>query len=157
MKLLRFLITHSMALALALGVMLGFYLLPILTEPEGPSVSEVTYSSQQALYKTRFDKEVTGSDLLHWGEGDVSISKTSISLMGSLAPGPDYFLYLTKNLVDSRESFLEIKADSLKVGPIRTFDNFIVPLDESVDLEQYAAVVVWCETFSQFITSASYR
>ena len=155
MKLFRFLITHSMALAL--GVMLGFYLLPILTEPEGPSVSEVTYSSQQALYKTRFDKEVAGSDLLHWGEGDVSISKTSISLMGSLAPGPDYFLYLTKNLVDSRESFLEIKADSLKVGPIRTFDNFIVPLDESVDLEQYAAVVVWCETFSQFITSASYR
>jgi hypothetical protein len=155
MKLLRFLITHSMALAL--GVMLGFYLLPILTEPEGPSVSEVTYSSQQALYKTRFHKEVAGSDLLHWGEGDVSISKASISLMGSLAPGPDYFLYLTKNLVDSRESFLEIKADSLKVGPIRTFDNFIVPLDESVDLEQYAAVVVWCETFSQFITSASYR
>ena len=155
MKLFRFLITHSMALAL--GVMLGFYLLPILTEPEGPSVSEVTYSSQQALYKTRFDKEVAGSDLLHWGEGDVSISKTSISLMGSLAPGPDYFLYLTKNLVDSRESFLEIKAVSLKVGPIRTFGNFIVPLDESVDLEQYAAVVVWCETFSQFITSASYR
>ena len=144
-------------MALALGVMLGIYLLPILTAPEGPTVSEVVSSSQQALYQTRFDREVAGSDLIHWGEGDVSISKTSISLMGSLAPGPDYFLYLTKNLVDSRKSFLEIKADSLKVGPIRTFDNFIVPLDESIDLEQYAAVVVWCETFSQFITSASYR
>ena len=155
MRLLRFLITHSMALAL--GVMLGIYLLPILTAPEGPSVSEVKSSSQQAIYKARFHKDATGSDLIHWGEGDVSISKTSISLMGSLAPGPDYFLYLTKNLVDSRKSFLEIKADSLKVGPIRTFDNFIVPLDESIDLEQYAAVVVWCETFSQFITSASYR
>jgi len=155
MRLLRFLITHSMALAL--GVMLGIYLLPILTAPEGPTVSEVASSSQQALYQTRFHREVAGSDLIHWGEGDVSISKTSISLMGSLAPGPDYFLYLTKNQVDSRESFLEIKADSLKVGPIRTFDNFIVPLDESIDLEQYAAVVVWCETFSQFITSASYR
>ena len=144
-------------MALALGVMLGIYLLPILTAPEGPTVSEVVSSSQQALYQTRFDREVAGSDLIHWGEGDVFISKTSISLMGSLAPGPDYFLYLTKNLVDSRKSFLEIKADSLKVGPIRTFDNFIVPLDESIDLEQYAAVVVWCETFSQFITSASYR
>ena len=155
MRLLRFLITHSMALAL--GVMLGIYLLPILTAPEGPSVSEVKSSSQQAIYKARFHKKAAGSDLIHWGEGDVSISKTSISLMGSLAPGPDYFLYLTKNLVDSRKSFLEIKADSLKVGPIRTFDNFIVPLDESIDLEQYAAVVVWCETFSQFITSASYR
>ena len=155
MKFLGFLVTHT--IALVLGVALGIYLLPILTAPEGPSVSEVTSSSQQALYKTRFHKDVAGSDLIHWGEGTVSINKTNISLMGSLAPGPDYFLYLTKNLVDTGDSFLQIKADSLKVGPIRTFDNFIVPLDESVDLEQYAAIVVWCETFSQFITSASYR
>ncbi len=137
--------------------MLGIYLLPILTAPEGPSVSEVASSSEQALYKTRFHKQVAGSDLIHWGEGDVSINKASISLMGSLAPGPDYFLYLTKNLVDTSDSFLSIKQDSLKVGPIRTFDNFIVPLDESVDLEQYSAVVVWSETFSLFITSASFR
>jgi len=155
MKFLGFLVTHT--IALVLGVALGIYLLPILTAPEGPSISEVTSSSQQALYKTRFHKDVAGSDLIHWGEGTVSINKTNISLMGSLAPGPDYFLYLTKNLVDTGDSFLQIKADSLKVGPIRTFDNFIVPLDESVDLEQYAAIVVWCETFSQFITSASYR
>jgi hypothetical protein len=155
MKLLGFLITHT--IALVLGVALGIYLLPILTAPEGPSVSEVTSSSQEALYKTQFHKNVAGSDLIHWGEGTVSINKTNISLMGSLAPGPDYFLYLTKNLVDTGDSFLEIKADSLKIGPIRTFDNFIVPLDESVDIEQYAAIVVWCETFSQFITSASYR
>ena len=155
MKLLRFLITHTMSLTL--GVMLGIYLLPILTAPEGPSVAEVTSSSQQALYKTRFHKKVAGSDLIHWGEGDVSISKTSISLMGSLAPGPDYFLYLTKKPVDTRKAFLQIKADSLKVGPIRTFDNFILPLDESIDLQQYSAIVVWCEAFSQFITSASYR
>ena len=155
MRFLGFLITHS--IALVLGIMLGIYLLPILTAPEGPSVSEVASSSEQALYKTRFHKQVAGSDLIHWGEGAVSINESSISLMGSLAPGPDYFLYLTKNLVDTGDSFLEIKAESLKVGPIRTFDNFIVPLDESVDIEQYAAIVVWCETFSQFITSASYR
>jgi hypothetical protein len=155
MKLTGFLITHT--IALVLGVALGIYLLPILTAPEGPSASEVTASSQQALYKTTFHKDVAGSNIIYWGEGTVSINKTNISLLGSLAPGPDYILYLTKNLVDTRGSFLEIKADSLKVGPITTFDNFIVPLDESVDLEQYAAIVVWCETFSQFITSASYR
>jgi len=155
MKLLRFLITHAMALAL--GVMLGIYLLPILTAPEGPTNAEVEVSSQLAFYKTRFHKSVPGSDLIHWGEGEVFLSKTSISLVGSLAPGPDYFLYLTKNLVDTGDSFLAIKQESLKVGPIRTFDNFIVPLDESVDLQQYSAVVVWCETFSQFITAANYR
>jgi len=155
MALLRFLITHT--IALALGVMLGIFLLPVLTATEGPSVTEVESSSQQALYKSRFHKGVAGSNLILWGEGDVSISKSSISLKGSLAPGPDYYLYLAKNLVDTRGSFLAIKQDSLKVGPIRTFNNFIVPLDESVDLGQYAAVVVWSETFSLFVTSASYR
>ena len=155
MRLLRFLLTHT--ITLVLGVMLGIYLLPILTAPTGPTIEEVESSSQQAFYKTRFHKSVPGSNLIHWGEGEVFLSKTSISLMGSLAPGPDYFLYLTKNLVDTRDSFLAIKQDSLLVGPIRTFDNFIVPLDESVDLDQYAAIVVWCETFSQFITAANYR
>ena len=155
MKLLRFFITHTMVLVL--GVMLGIYLLPILTAPEGPTRSEVEFSSLQALYKTRFHKSVPGSDLIHWGEGEVFLGKSSISLMGSLSPGPDYFLYLTKNLVDTGDSFRAIKQDSLKVGPIKTFDNFIVPLDESVDLQQYSAIVVWCETFSQFITAANYR
>jgi len=155
MRLMRFLITHT--ITLVLGVMLGIYLLPILTAPAGPTIEEVESASQQAFYKTRFHKSVPGSDLIHWGEGEVFLSKSSISLMGSLAPGPDYFLYLTKNLVDTGDSFLAIKQDSLKVGPIRTFDNFIVPLDESVDLDQYAAIVVWCETFSQFITAANYR
>ncbi len=155
MRLMRFLITHT--ITLVLGVMLGIYLLPILTAPTGPTIAEVESASQQAFYKTRFHKSVPGSDLIHWGEGEVFLSKSSISLMGSLAPGPDYFLYLTRNLVDTGDSFLAIKQDSLKVGPIRTFDNFIVPLDESVDLDQYAAIVVWCETFSQFITAANYR
>jgi len=155
MKLFRFLITHT--ITLVLGVMLGFYLLPILTAVEGPSIAEIATLSGKSLYKTRFHKEVAGSNLIHWGEGEISISKSSISLIGSLAPGPDYYLYLTRNLVDTSQSFLDIKADSLKVGPIRTFDNFIVPLDKSVDLEEYTAIVVWCETFSQFITSAKFR
>ena len=86
---MRFLITHAMALAL--GVMLGIYLLPILTAPEGPTNAEVEVSSQLAFYKTRFHKSVPGSALIHWGEGEVFLSKSSISLMGSLSPGPDYF------------------------------------------------------------------
>jgi hypothetical protein len=44
----------------------------------------------------------------------------------------------------------------VRVGDVRTFDNFVVPVPESVDVAQYAAVIVWCETFSQFITAARY-
>jgi hypothetical protein len=45
----------------------------------------------------------------------------------------------------------------VRVGDVKTFKNFVVPMPESVDPNRYSAVVVWCETFSQFITAAKYR
>jgi hypothetical protein len=32
-----------------------------------------------------------------------------------------------------------------------------VPLPDGVDLADYDTVVVWCESFGEFITAASYR
>jgi hypothetical protein len=40
---------------------------------------------------------------------------------------------------------------------VKTFDNFLVPLPVGVDPARYSAVIVWCETFGQFITAARYR
>ena len=45
----------------------------------------------------------------------------------------------------------------VRVGEIRTFENFTVPLPPGVDPRAYRAVIVWCETFRQFITAAKYR
>jgi hypothetical protein len=45
----------------------------------------------------------------------------------------------------------------VRVGDVKTFDAFVVPLPETVDLTQYNTVIVWCESFSQFITAARYR
>jgi hypothetical protein len=33
----------------------------------------------------------------------------------------------------------------------------VVPVPATVDVSRYKAVIVWCETFSQFITAASYQ
>ena len=155
MKFLRFLITHS--IALFIGFALGIYLLPVIIAPDAPSVSDVMSSSDKTLYRGTFRKDLSGSDLLHWGEGEVSITPTSINFFGSLAPGPDYQLYLTDRLIESKQEFLVAKASSLKIGSVKTFDNFIVPIQSEVDLNKYNAVLIWCETFSMFITAASYR
>ena len=45
----------------------------------------------------------------------------------------------------------------MRVGDIRTFENFVVAVPESVDVSRYRSVVVWCERFSMFITAARYR
>jgi hypothetical protein len=44
-----------------------------------------------------------------------------------------------------------------RVGDVNTFDNFVVQLPEAVDVSGYNTVIVWCESFGQFITAAKYR
>lgn len=155
MKIIRILVTH--AIALALGFALGIYLLPVLIAPPAPSDAEVSSSAQGAVYSGRFTRDLPGSDLLHWGEGEISISPSRIAFMGSIAPGPDYQLYLTRELVLTEADFLPVKSDSARIGAVRTFDNFILAIPEGIDPADYKALVVWCETFSEFITAAAYR
>lgn len=148
-------LTH--ATALALGFVAGIYALPILIAPEAPSSADVTSVAVDAEFSAQFRRDLPGSDRLHWGEGIVSVGKRAVSLMGSIAPGPDYRLYLAPEAVESKDEFLQVKQDSVQIGEIKTFDNFIVVVPESVDVARYRAVVVWCESFSQFITAAQYR
>ena len=84
-----------------------------------------------------------------------AVTQAARNLFGK--PGPDYRLYLTPEAVESKQDFLQLKERSVQVGDVKTFDNFIVAVPESVDVTRYRAVVVWCESFSQFITAAQYR
>lgn len=154
-KFIRFLITHG--IALGVGFALGIYLLPILTAPEAPSEAEVMSATTQASFSANFSRDLAGSDFLHWGEGTVSLTEQQIGFMGALAPGPDYQLYLTPELVETEEEFLALKGQSARIGPVKTFDRFILDIPEGVSPADYRAVVVWCESFGEFITAASYR
>jgi hypothetical protein len=49
-------------------------------------------------------------------------------------------------------AFLAIKAESRQIGAVKTFENFALGLPSAIDLDEYDAVVIWCETFEQFIT-----
>ncbi|MBA4264001.1 MAG: hypothetical protein C0453_02875 [Comamonadaceae bacterium] len=40
---------------------------------------------------------------------------------------------------------------------VKTFRNFLGPLPEAVKPSDHTTVIVWCETFSQFIAAAQYR
>jgi len=142
---------------LVVGFALGIYVLPILIAPEPPSVAEVKTVAGEAEYRGEFRRDLKGSDPLHWGEGIVSIGRKAISLNGRIAPGPNYKLYLSPEFVESKDEFLRLKERSLRIGDVKTFENFIVAVPESADISRYNTVVVWCESFSQFITAAKYR
>ena len=155
MKKLVLLCTH-----LAVGVVgfgLGVYALPILIEPDSPSSSSVEAISQQAIYMGEFSKDRQDSDFLHWGVGIVSVSESAIAFEGELAPGPDYKVYLSPKFIETEQAFNDSKSKLLKVGDVKTFDRFMVELPEGVDFNRFNAVVIWCETFGQFITSAKIK
>lgn len=147
----------SHVLAAAAGFALGIYALPILTAPAAPSAAEVASQAGQATYTAQFRRDLKDSDPLHWGVGTVSVGRQSIAFVGRLAPGPDYKLYLSPEFVETRADFKRLKERMARVGDVRTFENFIVPVPESVDPSRYNTVIVWCESFAQFITAARYR
>ncbi len=149
------LLTHLVALGC--GFALGVYTLPILIAPPAPDAQAVEAVAQNSQFVGTFSRDRADSDTLHWGEGEIAISSDSISFMGSLAPGPDYRLYLSPEFVETEADFKRLKADMVQVAEVRTFDNFIVPVPDDIDPSQYSAAIVWCERFSQFITSASYQ
>ena len=139
------------------GFAAGIYALPILTAPPAPTESQIKEMSSQALYVAEFRRDLKDSDTLHWGEGTVSVGPKSITLMGKLAPGPDYKLYLSPKFIETEAEFNRLKASMVRVGDVKTFENFVVDVPQSIDPSQFNSVIVWCEAFGQFITSARYR
>ena len=139
------------------GFALGVYLLPILTAPDSPDAAMLEESARSASFRAELTRDLRGSDLLHWGEGTISITDQQIVHEGSLAPGPDYRLYLVPEFVEHEDEFNPLKDQSLQVGAVKTFSGFLLDIPEGVDVSEYNTVVVWCEAFGEFITAGKYR
>lgn len=151
----RLALVASHLLALIAGFIVGVYALPILIAPASPSTTEI--QAQTAVHTGQFRRDLQDSDALHWGEGEVSVGARTIGLVGELAPGPDYKLYLSPQFVETEAEFVRLKASMVRVGEVKTFKNFLVAVPESVDIAQYNTVIIWCEAFGQLITAAKYR
>lgn len=141
----------------AIGFAGGIYALPILIAPAAPTAAELQSATAQARFTGEFKRGLKDSDALHWGEGVVSVASRSISLAGKLSPGPDYKLYLSPEFVETEADFKRLKSRMVQVGDIKTFENFVVNVPAGVEPANYSAVIVWCETFSEFITAARYK
>ncbi len=155
MKKLVLIVSHL--IFAAIGFALGIYALPILTAPDPPSSEDMKTAVAQASYKGEFKKDLAGSDFLHWGEGTVYVGNEFISLDGAIAHGPDYKLYLSPAFVDTEVSFNQLKSKMLRVGDVKTFKNFVIQVPENINTKSFNTVVVWCESFGEFISAAKYQ
>ena len=140
-----------------IGFALGIYLLPILIAPASPGEQEIRSAAINSQFAAEFRPDLEDSDALHWGDGTLYVGSDSIALEGRLAPGPDYRLYLSPQFVETEVAFQALKAQMIEVGPVRTFEKFMVPAPKRIDPAQFSAAIVWCESFNQFITAAEYQ
>ena len=147
--------THCAAGVLGFGI--GIYALPILTAPSAPTEAAIQEVSSEATYTAQFRRDLKDSDALHWGEGTVSVGPKYVTLMGRLAPGPDYKLYLSPEFVETEADFNRLKSTMVRVGDVKTFENFVVEVPPDIDPSKFTSVIVWCEAFGEFITSAKYQ
>lgn len=142
---------------LGAGTGLGIYLLPILTAQENASLNEINDVKKLAKYKGEFNRNQKGSDVFHWAEGKLYVTDSEIAFKGPVAPGPDYKIYLTKAQAVDKNSFLEMKKEAVLIGELKNFGNFRKSIPDSVNVNEFTTVQIWCERFSKFIGSAVYQ
>ena len=144
----------NIVLGLTIGFSFGVYSLPILTAETGLDDAAITARQSTIERRGEFHRNLEGSDSLHRSEGTIMVGNNSVWLDGSLSPGPDYRLYFAPIFVETEEIFLAIKSQSVEVGSVKAFTNFTLQLLDGVNVDEFPAVVIWCEAFSQFITAA---
>lgn len=147
--------THM--LAAFVGFALGIYLLPILTAAESPDLETLRTIANSARFTGEFRRDLEDSDPLHWGEGTLYVGTDNIAFEGRLAPGPDYRLYLSPRFVETESDFEALKSEMVQVGLVNTFENFMLAVPASIEPADFKAAIVWCESFGQFISAASYQ
>lgn len=137
--------------------LLGIYSLPIFMAPADISSGALALSIKNTRYLATIADDLTDSDWLHWGKGTFSIGDDYIVFQGTLAPGPDYRLYLSQKFIETESEFIQLKSSMVEVGKIKSFGHYVLPLGNEIDVEEYNSVVIWCEAFNQFITAAQFK
>jgi len=52
---------------------------------------------------------------------------------------------------------LPIKKAAQYVAEVKSFKNFVIEVPSNIDVSKYNTVVIWCESFNEFITAAKYQ
>ena len=114
------------------------------------------------LKKGTFNPNAEDSDRFHKGSGGVSlIEKNGKRFIifeedFTVTNGPDYRLYVVPQQgIETETAFNSVKNQSIMIGKVKQFSGTqIFELPDSFQTNQVAGVVIWCEAFSQFITTA---
>ncbi len=109
-----------------------------------------------------FNPDAQGSDPAHRGWGNVMIvdfdgkKKLVTGEDFRVTNGPAYHVYLVPGVnVETGSAFLALKDKSIDIGEMNQFSGYqVFTLPDDLDITGLNSVVIWCESFSQFISVA---
>ena len=138
------------------------------TEELGVINEETVMEKKDAIVTLKsgeFNPDAEGSDKVHRGWGSLEIievggdKKIVFSDDFKVTNGPAYRLYLSKEKnIETEEEFSKVKDDSFQVSSVKQFSGSqIYDIDKNINIDEINSVVIWCESFSEFITSAELR
>lgn len=61
---------------------------------------------------------------------------------------------MLKDFAEHEDAFDPIKSDADLIGDVKRFGGFLLEVPDGVDVTAYNTVLIWCETFSAFLTAA---
>ena len=145
----------------AFGMIVAFpFLFP--PEPVDESVGMFGICSKEPILTTAFREDAPGQDAAHWGRGSVTVYDAEQEMVCiefardfEVGPGPNFWIYLNAvpDVLDE-EGFL---ADHgrMRIAKLKSFiGSQVYPIDRKL-FEEAQSITVWCESFNQYITSAS--
>lgn len=108
-----------------------------------------------------FAEDAPGQDAAHWGKGTLKVydmpgDKVALEIQPDfeVGPGPNFWIYL--NTVPQVVDIPSFQADEgrVKVAKLKSFTGSQVYELDRADYDAAESVTIWCESFSQYITSA---
>ena len=142
-------------LGTAFGIAVGFFIFPYVFPPP-PAVESLTEADRSRLVASGAFIHANPADPVHWGRGKVSVYERTVFLEGDfkVGPGPKYHVYLVPKAQVRSEADVK-SATAVDLGRLRSFEGSQrYPIPNSVKLDDYKSVVIWCEQFSVLISPA---
>ena len=117
------------------------------------------------IKKGFFNPKAKDSNFYHRGEGNLKIINfNNINTIifeenFKVTNGPDYKLYLVKEFdIETKKQFLKVKDDSYEISNVKNFEGYqTFEIPNNINIDEIKTAIIWCESFSQFITTANLK
>lgn len=128
-----------------------------------PSNKEIT--NLKIIKSGEFNPNAIDSDSLHRAWGNISIiefdgkNQLVFSENFKVTNAPDLMIYLVKSKgIETKEEFNQVKEESINLGQMTQFSGYqTYELDSDLDLNTIKGVVIWCEKFGVYMSTADFN